>query len=98
MAKIIFILGAGASKVAGAPLMHEYLDKARELWKTNKVPAEAQYFEQVFNAVSILQRATAKAQLDIHNVESVFSAFEMASVLHSLGECTIEQIRDLAPA
>jgi len=30
MSKTVFILGAGASKEAGAPLMNEFLDSARE--------------------------------------------------------------------
>ena len=37
MASVVFILGAGASKQAGAPLMNEFLDVAYDLWKMGRV-------------------------------------------------------------
>jgi hypothetical protein len=37
MSEIVFILGAGASKNAGAPLMANFLDKADELRKEGKL-------------------------------------------------------------
>ena len=33
----VFILGAGASKTAGAPMMKKLLDKANELFQRGKV-------------------------------------------------------------
>lgn len=37
MSEIVFILGAVASKEAGAPLVAEFLDKAGELRKEGKI-------------------------------------------------------------
>ena len=37
MSQVVIILGAGASKAAGAPLMADFLDTAFSLWKTNQV-------------------------------------------------------------
>jgi hypothetical protein len=46
MSNTVFILGAGASKQAGAPLMKDFLDTAHALWKTGKV-GESEQRERV---------------------------------------------------
>jgi hypothetical protein len=84
MSEFVFILGAGASKVAGAPLMNDFLDVADRLRRTNKVDKEKADFDLVFKARGALQAAHSKAQLDINNIESVYGAFEMARLLNSL--------------
>jgi hypothetical protein len=84
LSEIVFILGAGASKDAGAPLMADFLDKSRELHSANKTKPFAKDFECVFEAISDLQQVHSKAELDIHNIESVFAAFEMARVIKKL--------------
>lgn len=82
MSDIVFILGAGASKEAGAPLMPEFLDVAHDLWKRGGVKEhDITKFQQVFEAISALQSVHSKSQLDIHNVESVFATLEMAITL-----------------
>lgn len=82
MSDVVFVLGAGASKAAGAPLMTNFLDTAHELWKTGKVQDVESDFARVFRAVSDLQAVHSKATLDINNVESVFATLEMAAMLH----------------
>jgi hypothetical protein len=82
MSKTVFILGAGASKEAGAPLMAEFLDVAHNLWKTGKARSADKDFSDVFSAISALQNVHSKSQLDIFNVESVFATFEMAKTLN----------------
>ncbi len=54
--KTIFILGAGASKQAGAPLMTDFLDCAYDLlrMKTQGVIESKEEFDDVFNAISEL--------------------------------------------
>jgi hypothetical protein len=81
MSNTVFILGAGASKDAGAPLMADFLDRAHDLWKTGKVKDAEVHFDTVFKGISALQAVHSKSQLNISNVESVFSAFEMAKTL-----------------
>ena len=81
MSDVVFILGAGASAEAGAPLMGNFLDVAFSLWKTGKVKDEEDHFKKVFEAISFLQAVHSKSQLDINNIESVFSTFEMAATL-----------------
>jgi len=55
MAKNVFILGAGASKEAGAPLMAEFLDVARDLFTSGKIekPQDRESFQKVFEAIQI---------------------------------------------
>lgn len=82
MSKIVFILGAGASKEAGAPLMCEFLNQAYDIWQLGKVSEIADKFKKVFEAIGALQSVHSKSQLDLRNVESVFAAFEMAKLLN----------------
>ena len=98
MSSTVFILGAGASKRGGAPLMLDFLDVAYKLWKTNSVPDAAAKFETVFDGISELQYVHSKSQLDIQNLESVFAAFEMAKILGKFGTYTSEQIDSLVDA
>ncbi len=96
MSNIVFILGAGASKKAGAPLMAEFLDVARDLWAKNEVSEASSQFESVFKAIGSLQGVHSKSEFDIHNVESVFAAIEMGKTLNKFPGCeTGEQIDDL---
>jgi hypothetical protein len=93
MPKTVFILGAGASAKAGVPLMNDFLDKARTLWKEGKVSKEdEEHFENVFKGISSLQQIHSKSQLDINNLESVFATFEMANRLNKMPGFNEEEI------
>ena len=81
MAKTVFVLGAGASKAGGAPLMGEFLDRARDLWARGDVPDDAASFEKVFKIIGALQIANSKSRLDLANIEALFNTFEMARLL-----------------
>lgn len=97
MSKTVFILGAGASKESGAPLMNDFLDSARELYSSHKISAEYNVdFERVFTGISELQKIHSKSILDIYNIESVFATFEMGRLIEKLpGFSEIDQINDL---
>jgi hypothetical protein len=81
VSRYVFILGAGASKHAGAPLMLDFIDRARELFAANQASEYAADLRRVFTAISNLQAVHSKAELDFVNLEAVFSAFEMAELL-----------------
>jgi hypothetical protein len=93
----VFILGAGASKEADAPLMFEFLDEAEKLLRSNKTGPDEEKFKLVFRGIAELQLVYAKADLDTRNLESVFSAFEMAGLTGRLGNIRAEA-SELAPA
>ena len=81
MSSTVFILGAGASKQCGAPLMNDFLDKARDLVRENKVEDKKTQFSYFFNAITKLQPVHSKAQLNLDNIESIFTTLEMANIL-----------------
>jgi hypothetical protein len=83
MASTVFILGAGASKQGGAPLMNEFFDRARWLLNAEKLSSEDKvHFEHVEEIVRRLGVMHSKwGTLDIHNVESVFATLDMAKLL-----------------
>jgi len=80
----VFILGAGASVEAGAPLMNNFMDISRELLK-NIEPSNAFFangeIEHLMSVLSKLQTANAKGNIDIYNIESILGALEMAEIL-----------------
>lgn len=92
MADVVFILGAGCSVHAGAPVMNDFLDRARELYSANEVADKAQEFERAFSVVSDLQRVHSKAKLDHNNIESVFSAVDLARTIRKLPGTEPDQI------
>lgn len=92
MSDIVFILGAGASKQCGAPLMADFLDVAQRLTRTGETKEKTQHFEQVFRAIGALQSVHSKAQLDLTNIESIFTALEISNVLKKLPGFEPEEI------
>jgi hypothetical protein len=81
MSDIVFILGAGASKQAGAPLVGDFLDVAAGLLWSGKVEGKKDDFIRVFETIGGLWRVNSKAQLDLTNLESVFTALEFGRVI-----------------
>jgi len=98
MSRTVFILGAGASAEAGAPLMANFLDVANDLRPSVKEEPFTQGFDLVFKARAELQRVHSKAVLDLDNIESVFAAFEMAELIGGLGNLREDEIKGLDPA
>ena len=95
MSEIVFILGAGASRDAGAPLIADFLDRADLLRRSGKVNEVKPHFDRVFDAISQLQAIQAKAHLDLYNIESVFAAFEMGKLIGKLPGIKSEEIESL---
>jgi hypothetical protein len=95
MSNTVFILGAGASKESGAPLMNKFLDVSEQFWNVEKLGAAYDSFKNVFDAIGLLQAVHSKAQLDIRNIESIFAAFEMAKTLDSFPGQSPENIDNL---
>jgi hypothetical protein len=98
MSQTVFILGAGASRKAGAPLMQNFLDVSEQLRDGNQVSESLAQFNLVFAALAALSQTHSKATLDIMNIESVFAAFEMAKLLGRLGTLTVQEIDQLSDA
>lgn len=83
--KTVFILGAGASVEDGAPVMSNFLDRARDLLLSGSIDENDKYhFEKVFEGRSKLTRVHSKADINLENLEALFSAFEMAKLLNKM--------------
>ena len=80
--------------------MSNFLEVADRLRYSGRV--ESLYtaaFETVFKARAQLQSVHSKAELDLHNIESVFGAFEMAKrFCKPFGDLQHEEIERLSNA
>ena len=81
MSDVVFILGAGASRDCGGPLMSDFLDISQELLLSRQVEDKEEEFKCVFDAIGGLQRVHSKAQIDLYNIESIFTALELGKVI-----------------
>ena len=82
MSDIVFILGAGASKECGGPLMQEFLEVADEIRLRGSI--EEQFLKAIDTALAArnaLQIVHSKSQLDLDNIESILGTFEMSKTL-----------------
>ena len=97
MAKNVFILGAGASKEAGAPLMAEFLDVARDLLASGELreSRDKESFQQVFEAIRQFRIMHYKSYMDLDNIEAVFGAFEMARLLKGSVNYSAEEVETI---
>jgi hypothetical protein len=55
--KTVFVLGAGASRAAGGPLMFDFIDAAKRIHRRGESGWAAEHFERVLNARRKLQSA-----------------------------------------
>jgi len=95
--KTLFILGAGASRQAGGPLMSDFLDRAEEIYSVQRkaISGAEAAFEDVFSAISELRTVHFKSFLDLDNIEVLFGAIEMAQTLGKLANRKPESIEKL---
>jgi hypothetical protein len=77
----VFILGAGFSKSAGAPLIDEFLDVSREIFDdpdSGLDHAEKKLFAQVFEFKKRVAQSREKFRIDLDNIEQLFGLIEMS--------------------
>ena len=99
MADIVFILGAGTSREAGAPLMADFLDRAEDLLRADKMGERHEKdFELVFRALGMLEGVHARMRFSPTNIEDLFAIFEMGTILGRLGDLEPDTIPRLVPA
>lgn len=81
----VFILGAGFSRDAGAPLIHDFLDRSREFFDDPQRELdtdERKQFSEVFTFKREVAKAREKFRIDLDNIEELFGLVEMS---HRLG-------------
>ncbi len=81
--KAVFILGAGASRHAGAPLMAGFTDETDRLYEIGDrgIQEAMDAFELVRGAQNHLRVIYANSYLDLDNIETFFSAVEMGRLI-----------------
>ncbi len=78
--KNVYILGAGASAEAGAPLMWDFLSTAKELaLEPNRrlSPEDKQRFLNVFDYRFAMERSKAAVDVDLDNIEDLFGLVDL---------------------
>ncbi len=89
--KNVYVLGAGFSADAGAPLMNDFFSRARNL-KDDPGSVLALHERDIFGRVIQyrfeLDKALAKVLVDLDNIEQLFSFLEMELQLSSPGAAT----------
>jgi hypothetical protein len=88
MAKTVFILGAGASVEAGAPLMNNFLDTAQDLLNRgafNAYSEDEKAVKEIFRLISELEAIHSRAPIDLNNIESLFGLIEMGNIIKKIG-------------
>jgi hypothetical protein len=68
------------------------LDVASDLLRSNQVQEKRAEFERVFAAIGALQVVHSKAQLDLNNIESIFTVLELGRIIQRVPGLSAEQI------
>jgi hypothetical protein len=79
MAKLLVLLGAGASKPTGTPLMNDFLDRVHEIGV-----GRTDHYKTVIDLVADLEILHSRSVVSLRNIESVFNIIEMAKLVGRL--------------
>jgi len=93
MANIVFVLGAGASRQGGCPVMAEFLPKARHLYATGQLGQFADDFELVDRVIQELLRGHSKVRSIHSHMEWVFNAIEIGIACGRLGNMSRDELQ-----
>ncbi|MBM4341423.1 MAG: hypothetical protein FJ110_18000 [Deltaproteobacteria bacterium] len=80
--KTIYVLGAGCSHHTGAPLLRDFLVKARLLMESEKELVYKESFVRIFKWIDNLRSASYYVEFDLDNLEHIFS---LADMLRQIG-------------
>lgn len=97
MAENVFIFGAGASVHAGIPVMADFFDIAFDLYDEGMLGQEdKKYFKKVIDAKGSLEKILARVDIDLNNIETMFSLIEMGRLISKFPGCNnIKEIEKL---
>lgn len=89
MAEIVYFVGAGFSAPAGLPVIADFLFKAKNQYF--KQPEDFAYFKSVFSYIDGLSKGKNFTDIDLSNVEEVFS---IADTHELLGQGKKKELQD----
>jgi hypothetical protein len=93
--KTVFILGAGASRAAGGPLMYDFIDHAARVLRKGEAGWALKYIDASLQARKKLQSAFVKSTVDLDNIENLFATYDMASLIGRLDTLSDAEVQDL---
>lgn len=91
----VYLLGAGASATAGAPLIRNFLDCSRQLYDqpfSGLKPFERAHFRRVFDFRREMAQAREKIHIDLDDIEQLFGLVEISHRLGDIGPETRKSI------
>jgi hypothetical protein len=91
---IVFIMGAGASKSAGAPLMKDFFERMTELVWRNRLVDYVADLKALTDARYVLERAKLKSRLDVENLEEMYTALEMVEIIDGIEDLSAGDARN----
>ena len=82
MSEVVFILGAGASAHTGAPTMKNFYDAVCDLIEEGQLDSnDKEAFDLIIKAKAELERILVKVDMDLNNLETIFSLIEMGNLI-----------------
>jgi hypothetical protein len=91
----VYVLGAGASASAGAPLIRNFLDCSRQLYDqpfSGLESSERDHFKRVFDFRRAMAQAREKILIDLDDIEQLFGLVEISHRLRDIGPETRKSI------
>jgi hypothetical protein len=99
MAEVVFILGAGASAHAGVPVMNEFYGAACDLCDDRKIGNyDKAFFNLIIDAIRPLESISLKLNIDVNNIEHIFSLIEMGKLINRFPGLDGDKIAELHEA
>lgn len=96
---VVFIMGAGFSAEAGCPVMSNFFDMSRKIFRRSErnefIERTLPDFYDVEKSIGELNSMQAKAYLDLENIETLFGALEFGSMINKFGNKSIKEIEAL---
>lgn len=75
MEKVVYILGAGFSAPLGLPLMHNFIEKSKDMFFENQ--AKYSNFNEIYNMIKEISYLKNYLNSDLSNIEEILSILEM---------------------
>jgi len=91
--RVVYFLGAGFSQPRGLPVMSNFIDKSKELYRLNPKDHD---FVEILSKIASTAIATKYFKADLNNIEEILSILEMSGELEPQpeeGESTVESFR-----
>src|SRR6266568_5676034 len=80
----VYVLGAGFSALAGAPLIHDFIDRSRLYFddpSSNLEKRERDHFERFLAFKRRMSQSREKVRIDLDNIEQLFGLVEISQRL-----------------